>query len=93
MLANVGNAVSSRASCHGKARRENGILGLSDKGMTGRKELAKANGEISVPGVTMNDRGDQNKCLVAHTHISRTIITHQNSNGTRVTQRLAEHVR
>ncbi len=36
VLANVGNAVSSRASRHGKARRENGILGLSYKGMRGR---------------------------------------------------------
>ncbi len=40
VLANVGNAVSSRASRHGKARREHEILGLSDKGMTDRKELA-----------------------------------------------------
>ncbi len=34
-----------------------------------------------------HDRGDPNKWLVAH------IIPHQNSNGTRVTQSLAEHVR
>ncbi len=55
--------------------------------MTGRQDFAKANGEISVGGVTRNDRGDLNKWLFAH------IITHQNSNGTRVTQGLAEHVR
>ncbi len=83
----VGNAVSSRASRHGKARWENGIPGRSKRGMTGRTEFAKANGEFSVEGVTRSDRGDLNKWLVAH------IIPHQTSNGTRVTQRLAEPVR
>ncbi len=52
VLANVVNAVSSRVSRHGKARWENGIRGRSKKGMTGRKEFAKANGEFSVEGVS-----------------------------------------
>ncbi len=52
VLANAGNAVSSRVSRHGKIRRENRILGRRKKGMTGRKEFAKANGEFSVEGVT-----------------------------------------
>ncbi len=47
---NVGNAVNSRPRRPGKTRRENGILGR--KGMTSRKELAMANGEFSVGGVT-----------------------------------------
>ncbi len=64
-----------------------GILGRSKRGMTDRKEFAKANGEFAVGGVIRNDRGDLNKWLVAH------IITHQNSNMTRVTQGLAELVR
>ncbi len=51
-LAIVGNAGSNRASRHGKARRENGILGRSKKGMAGRRGFAKANGEFSVEGVT-----------------------------------------
>ncbi len=54
--------------------------------MTGRKEFMKANGEISVGDVTRNDHGDLNKWLVAH------MVTYRNSNRTRVTQGLAEHV-
>ncbi len=49
---NVGNAVNNRPRRPGKTRRENGVLGRSKKGMTGRKEFAKANGDFSVGGVT-----------------------------------------
>ncbi len=52
VLYSVGNAVSSRPSRHGKTGRENGVLGRSKMGMTGRKEFAKANREFSVGGVT-----------------------------------------
>ncbi len=75
----VGSPVSSRPCRHGKA---DGRMGCSGRGMTGRKEIAKAK-----RGYLRKDRGDLNKLLVAH------IITHQSSNGTSVTQGLAEHVR
>ncbi len=39
VLANVGIPVSSRPSRHGKA---DGTMGCSKRGMTGRKEIAKA---------------------------------------------------
>ncbi len=76
VLANVGSLVSCRPSRHGKA---GGRMGCSKRGMTGRKEIAKAKRGYS-------SRGDLNKWLVAR------IIKHQSSNGTRVTPELTEHV-
>ncbi len=52
VLANVEYDVNSRASRHGRARQENGILRRSIEGRTDRKEFEKANEEFSVEGMS-----------------------------------------